>query len=148
MTYDDRLAHAERRLAQTEELLTELEARSDADNVVLQVIVGQMAAERTDWRDYLERLRVIAEANLRNTTYDGGGAEANLEVARVQLFGRQRIEKMFAVTMRFSAPRRNARATATITASQVGTSRRFGASPAQNAPADHQPGVRNAWPNG
>jgi hypothetical protein len=90
MTYDDRLAQAEERL-------TELAARSDADNVVLQVIVGQMAAERTDWRDYLERLRMIAEANLRNTTYDGGGAEANLEVARVQLFGRQHIEKMFAV---------------------------------------------------
>ena len=106
-----------------------------------------MAAERTDWRDYLERLRVIAEANLRNTTYDGGG-RGQSDLPRFQLFGRQRIEKMFAVTMRFSAPRRNARATATITASQVGTSRRFGASPAQNAPADHQPGVRNAWPNG
>ena len=50
MTDNDRLAHAERRLAQTEERLTELAARSDADNVVLQVIVGQMAAERTDWR--------------------------------------------------------------------------------------------------
>jgi hypothetical protein len=53
------------RLAQIKERLIEVAARSDADNVVLQVIVGQLAAARPDWRDYLDTLRMIAEAGIR-----------------------------------------------------------------------------------
>jgi hypothetical protein len=85
------------RLAQIEDRLVELMARSDADNVMLQAIAGPIAANTPDWRDGLDTIRMTAEAALRNTTYEGGGPKAMLEAARLQLFGRQYIETTFSV---------------------------------------------------
>jgi hypothetical protein len=84
---DDRLAKIEKRL--TEQL-----ARSDADSAVLQIVICRLASDRRDWRDYLETLRITAEASFRNTSYCHCG---EFEAARHQLLGRQHIEETFSV---------------------------------------------------
>ena len=82
------------RLTKIETRLIEQLARSDADSAVLQIVVCRLASERPDWRDYLETLRMTAEATLRDKSHCHCG---ELEAARHQLLGRQHIEETFSV---------------------------------------------------
>jgi hypothetical protein len=81
--------------AEIEDRLTELMARSDAQNVILHALAVQFAANALDWRDGLDTIRMTAEAALHNTSYEGVSPKAMLEAAKLQLFGRQHIEETF-----------------------------------------------------
>ena len=76
----------------TNDIIEKLMARSDAQDAILQAVVGRAALLFEDWRDALDTMRVVAEVGIQEST-NGLPLE---QAGRLQKMSFDHIEDVFA----------------------------------------------------